>query len=252
MTFDVPADAYGRFMGRYSEPLATKFLDLVDVRRGQRALDVGCGPGAVAAALVDRLGADAVAAVDPSERFVAAVRARLPGVDVRPGTAASLPFADGEFDAALAQLVVHFMPDPVAGLREMARVTRPGGTVAASVWDHAGAGGPLSAFWAAVRDLDPDARGEADLPGAREGALARFCEEAGLHRVESSTLAVTVRYETFAEWWEPFTFGVGPAGAYVSGLDPARREALRARCERDRPTAPFEITASAWCVTARV
>ena len=129
MSFDVSADAYLRFMGRYSEPLAARFADLAGIRPGQRVLDVGCGPGALAAELVSRVGAGAVSAVEPSASFVAAARDRLPGVDIRRSPAEQLPFGDGVFDAAMAQLVVHFMTDPVAGLREMGRVTRPGARV---------------------------------------------------------------------------------------------------------------------------
>lgn len=251
MTFDVTADAYGRFMGRYAELLAARFVERAGVCAGQRALDVGCGPGTVTALLVERLGPGAVAAVDPSAPFVAATRVRFPEVDVRTAVAEHLPFADDRFDAALAQLVVNFMTDPVAGLVEMARVTRPGGVVAACVWDHAGDGGPLAAFWRAVRDIDPDAPGEADLAGTRDGHLVALCEAAGLRHVEPSTLTVGVRFATFADWWEPFTLGVGPAGAYVAQLDEPRREALRTRCAQGLPRAPFEVGAAAWCVRAR-
>jgi hypothetical protein len=152
---------------------------------------------------------------------------------------------------ALAQMVVHFMTDPVAGLREMARVTCPGGRVAACVWDHAGGGGPLAAFWRAVRDMDPQARDEAGLAGAREGHLAELCEAAGLDHVEPSSLTVSVAFTTFADWWEPYTLGVGPGGAYVTQLDQARREVLQNRCAQLLPPAPFQVTASAWCVRAR-
>jgi SAM-dependent methyltransferase len=251
MTFDVTADAYARFMGRYADPLAARFVELADVERGRRALDVGCGPGTLTAQLVARLGEDAVAAVDPSASFVAAVRARFPDVDVRSGTAERLPFADDSFDAAAAQLVVHFMSDPVAGLREMARVVRSGGTVTACVWDHAGRGGPLTAFWQAVHDVDAGAVDEADLPGAREGHLEELATAAGLHDVEPSSISVTVGFETFADWWEPFTLGVGPAGAYVTRLDDARRAALMRRCEERLPPAPFDVVATAWCVRGR-
>jgi SAM-dependent methyltransferase len=250
MTFDVSADAYGRFMGRYSEPLADLFADYAGVARGQRVLDVGCGPGALTARLVSRLGAEAVAAVDPSESFVAATRARCPDVDVRSGTAEGLPFSDAGFDVALAQLVVHFMSDPVAGLREMARVSKPGGVVAACVWDQAGGGSPLAPFWQTVRELDPDARDESELAGARKGHLVALCEQAGLADIESTTLTVTVRHETFDEWWEPYTMGVGPAGGYVLKLDDVGREALRARCAERLPAAPFDVAASAWTVRA--
>jgi SAM-dependent methyltransferase len=249
--FDVPADSYARFMGRFSEPLAGQFADLAGVRTGQRALDVGCGPGALTAQLVERLGASAVHAIDPSDSFVAAVRARLPGVDVRPGAAEHLPFEDGAFDATLAQLVVHFMADPVAGLADMARVTRTGGVVAACVWDHAGGTGPLATFWRAVHDLDPAAVDESGLPGARAGHLAQLCEAAGLSHIESSSLTVTAIFESFDDWWEPFTLGVAPGGRYVAGLDCGRRDALRTRCEELLPATPFPVAGSAWCVRAR-
>ena len=244
-SFDVTADAYDRFMGRFSEPLAPVFLAFTGVKDG-RVLDVGSGPGALTALLQDRLGAGSVAAVDPSPRFVDALRRRCPAVDVREASAERLPFADGTFDVALAQLVVHFMADPVAGLREMRRVTRPGGVLAACVWDHSGDEGPLSAFWRAARDLDPRARGEADLPGARPGHLEALLESAGLGAVRSDVLRVTVRFTTFDEWWEPFLLGVGPAGTYVAGLDADRRAALRDRCAETLPERPFAVSAAAW------
>src|SRR5918996_1787013 len=161
-------------MGRYSVPFAPRFADFAGIAAGQRALDVGCGPGALTAELVSRLGPAAVSAVDPSEPFVAAARERHPGVTVRRAAAEQLPFEDQAFDAALAQLVVHFMADPVAGLREMARVTRAHGVVAACVWDHAGERTPLAVFWRAARELDPGARDESGLAGAREGELAEL------------------------------------------------------------------------------
>jgi SAM-dependent methyltransferase len=195
---------------------------------------------------VRRLGAEAVAAVDPSEPFVEAARARNPGVDVRLAPAEELPFPDGAFDAALAQLVVHFMADPVAGLAETARVTRPGGTVAACVWDHAGGRTPVSPFWQAARDLDPDAPDESDLAGAREGHLPELFEAAGLRDVEPAEVSATVEYETFEEWWHPFTLGVGPAGAYARSLGAVALAELRERCLRLLPDAPFALTAYAW------
>jgi SAM-dependent methyltransferase len=170
MSFDVAADAYDRFMGRYSSLLSPQLADLAGIRAGQRVLDVGCGPGALTAELVRRLDPGAVSAVDPSEPFVAAARTRHPGVDVQRAPAESLPFPDRRFDATLAQLVVHFMTDPVAGLAEMARVTRRR-VVAACVWDHAGGQGPLSLFWDAARAFDPGVTDESDLAGARAGHL---------------------------------------------------------------------------------
>jgi SAM-dependent methyltransferase len=251
MVFDVGADSYARFMGRFSEPLAAQFAQLAGVRAGQRVLDVGCGPGALTAELVRRLGSGAVSAIDPSAPFVTAVRDRFPELRVQRAAAEQLPFADGTFDAALAQLVVHFMADPVSGLAEMARVTRRGGLVAACVWDHAGGTGPLAAFWQAVHDLDPAESGEAGLRGTQEGDLADLCAAAGLHHIESGSLTVQTRFASFAEWWEPFTLGVGPAGAYVSRLGQPQRQALRARCAQLLPPAPFDICATAWSVRAQ-
>src|SRR6476661_783317 len=166
MAFDVAATFYDRFMGGWSMLLSCPLADLAVVRQGMRALDVGCGPGSLTTELVRRLGPEHVAAVDPSEPFVEAARARHQGVDVRLASAEALPWADGTFDVALAQLVVHFMTDPVAGLREMARVTRPGGAIAACVWDFGSGRAPLSLFWRAVLELDPSARDESDLAGA--------------------------------------------------------------------------------------
>jgi SAM-dependent methyltransferase len=236
-------------MGRYSEPLAAKFVAWTGVVEGQQALDVGCGTGALTAELAERLGPGAVSAVDPSESFVEAARSRLPAIDVRRAAAEQLPFSDRTFDCALAQLVVHFMTDPVAGLREMARVTRRGGRVAACVWDHAGGTGPLAVFWRAVRGLDPQARDESGLAGAREGHLAELFEAAGLHQIECTVLTVIASFASFNDWWEPFTLGVGPAGDYVSRLDTARRDELRNQCATLLPhKTPIEIIASAWTV----
>jgi ubiquinone/menaquinone biosynthesis C-methylase UbiE len=246
MTFAVGADDYDRFMGRYSVPLARLFADLAHVQPGLRALDVGCGPGALTSELVARLGAPNVAAVDPSESFVAAVRERCPGVEVGRHDAEHLPFEDQSFDVALAQLVVHFMTDPRAGLREMARVTRSDGVVAACVWDHGGNGGPLSLFWSAARELDPDVVDESRLAGAREGALTELFESAGLREIEETALSVGVEHPTFEDWWDPFTLGVGPAGSYTAGLESALQIELRERCRGLLPPPPFTVTARAW------
>jgi ubiquinone/menaquinone biosynthesis C-methylase UbiE len=251
MSFNVGADAYLRFMGRYSEQLAAQFADLAGVSGVQRVLDVGCGPGALTAELVARVGADVVCGVEPSGSFAEAVRERLPGVDIRVGEAEHLPWADDSFDGALAQLVVHFLGDPVQGLREMGRVTRPGGTVAACVWDHAGDRGPLAAFWTAVHAVDPDATDEAGRAGAREGDLVRLFTEAGLADVQATTLTVRVRHASFDEWWDRFTLGVGPAGAYVAELSEAQRDALREQCGRLLPAGPVEVAATAWAAVGR-
>jgi SAM-dependent methyltransferase len=225
--------------------------DFAGVRAGQRVLDVGCGPGALTSELVGRVGAAAVVAVDPSEPFVAAVRTRNPGVDVRRASAERLPFPDGAFDAALAQLVVHFMSDPVAGLAEMARVTRPKGVVAACVWDHAGGAGPLSTFWRAARQADPAVDDGSDLPGTRQGHLGELMVAAGLGNVEETALTIGLEHASFEEWWEPCTLGAGPAGAYTAALDPERLTRLRDTCRAMLPDPPFVIRATAWAARGR-
>jgi len=250
MSFDVTADAYQRFMGRYSRPLAEQFVDLVAVRPSDRVLDVGCGPGILTAPLVERCGPEGVGAVDPSPPFVADVRERLPGVDVREAAAEALPFDDHAFDAALAQLVVHFMTDPVAGLRGMGRVTKPGGVVAASVWDFVGGTAPLSVFWRAAQELDPAAPGEADRAGTHEGALVELAGAAGLAGVRSTSLTVRVPFTSYDEWWAPYLDGVGPVGSYVASLDADHRRRVEQRCRELLPEPPFEHAATAWVVLA--
>jgi SAM-dependent methyltransferase len=251
MLFDVAADAYDRFMGRYSVLLSPQLADLAGVAAGQRVLDVGCGPGALTAELVARVGADSVVAIDPSQPFVDAARARYTGVDVRLGTAEELPFPDDEFDAAIAQLVVQFMRDPAAGVGEMARVTRPGGAVVACVWDHGGGQGPLSPLWDAARALDPGVAGESLGVGTREGGLEHLFQEVGLEDVTGRAVSVSVEHPTFEEWWTPFTRGVGPAGAYVAGLEPEKQDALREQCRAMLPSAPFTLTVRAWTAVGR-
>ena len=251
MSFNVAAEAYDAFMGRYSQTLAPQFADFAGIRAGQRVLDVGSGPGTLTGELVARLGPAAVTAVDPSATFVEAAAARHPGVIVLQASAEDLPFPDDAFDASLAQLVVHFMSDPVAGLGEMRRVTRAGGVVAAAVWDLGGGRAPLSTFWRAARDLDLNVNDESRMPGAREGHLAELFEAAGLREIRETTIAVGREHPSFEDWWDPYTRGVGPAGSYVAGLDPERRAALRDRCRELVPEAPFTLTSQAWAVRGR-
>lgn len=248
MSFAVSPQAYARFMGRYADPLAEVFTAFAGVGPGDRVLDVGCGPGSLTAYLLS-VGTQ-VAAIDPSPPFVDAIRARFPGLDVRQGTAEELPYETGAFDAALAQLVVHFMRDPVVGIRQMGCVTRPGGVVAACVWD--GQTGALAPFWDAVHVLDPQAQDEALLSGAQMGHLTEIFEAAGLRDIAEEPIAVDVLHPTFEEWWEPYTYGVGPAGDHVQRLSDDDRERLRSVAREQLGFGPFTVTATAWAARGSV
>ncbi len=256
--FDAPAEAYDRFVGRYSGALARSLMAAAGVTAGQRALDVGCGPGALTTELVAVLGAGSVTAADPSAGFASACEARNIGVRVEVASAEALPFEDGAFDVALAQLVVNFMTDAHAGIREMARVTRPGGVVGAATWDYAGGMTLLRAFWdaAAAVDASAQARDEGHVMRfATADELARLWSDCGLAGVRTEAAVVSARYDDFEDLWLPLERGVGPAGAYAVSLDPDRRGALkfgmRERLGVDT-AAPFELTARAWLVTGRV
>jgi SAM-dependent methyltransferase len=248
VSFVVPPEAYARFMGRYADPLAEVFVAFAGVGVGDDVLDVGCGPGALTARLLS-VGAK-VAAIDPSPPFIDAIRQRCPDVDVRQGAAEELPYDTASFDAALAQLVVHFMTDPVVGIRQMARVTRRGGVVAACVWD--GPTGALAPFWDAVHTIDPEAQDEALLFGAHRGHLTELFDTAGLRDVEEDSIAVDVVHPSFAEWWEPYTYGVGPAGDYVQRLDDDGRGRLESAARDRLGDGPFTVTATAWAARGAV
>jgi SAM-dependent methyltransferase len=256
-TFKTSAEAYDRHIGRYSRELARGLIATADVRPGGRALEVGCGPGGLTAELADLLGADRVAAIDPSPPFVEACRRRLPGARVEVGRAEALPFADDEFDHALAQLVVNFMEDPHGGVSEMTRVTRPGGTVAAAVWDYADEMTLLRRFWDAAAAIDASAveRDEGRcMPFCTPGELEGLWSEAGLVEVSVAALVVGARYEGFEDLWEPLEQGVGPSGAYAASLPAERRQALEEELRRRLGVAdePFELTARAWIASGRV
>ncbi len=247
MQFGAPAEHYDRFMGRYAVSLAPALADAAGVRAGMRVVDVGCGPGGLTHELAERVGADRVAAIDPAPQFAAACRDRNPGADVREGVAEDLPWPDDAFDAALSSLVIGFMSDADRGVREMARVTRPGGSVTACMWDIATGGmGMLDTFWTAVRTVVPDAAGEDALVGTAEGDIATRLTRAALTDITAGSLTATVEYTGFDDFWEPFTYAVGPAGSYLATMSPDAQARVRAACRAALPEAPFSIEARAW------
>jgi SAM-dependent methyltransferase len=256
LTFEVQPEVYDRFVGRYSYALVDALAAAAGIEAGASVLDVGAGSGVGTRRLVELVGSVRVSAVEPSEPFVEALRERLPGVDVRRGSAESLPFEDDAFDAVLANLVVNFMQDPLAGVSEMRRVARPGGAVAVCVWDYAGEMTLLRSFWDAAVALDPDPAAAADersrMRFARPGELGALCRDAGLGDVEEGELVVSADYESFDDLWEPFTLGVGPAGEHAASLDPERQVALRDDYRRrlDVPDGPFRLDARAWFAVA--
>lgn len=252
MSFDVSGDAYDRFMGRYSRPLATAFVDFAAVSAGQRVLDVGCGSGVLTEELARRLGAENVAGIDPSPMLEAAAE-RVPAAELRQGSAEELPWPDDSFDAAIAQLVIHFMEDPAKGVAEMARVTRPGGVVAASTWDFDGGMRMLGVFWETAHALDPALRGETS-PLGKLGNLERLWQELGLADVFAGSIEVETEYRDFDELWASFLGGVGPAGQYAQRLPEDERAALRDEYRRrlGEPDGGFTLQARAWAARGRV
>ena len=255
--FRAPAAAYDRHIGRYGAALARELIAAAGVRPGDRVLDVGCGPGALTAELAAVTGAERVAAVDPSPPFAAACAERVPGADVREGAAESLPFADDAFDGALCQLVVNFMADAPAGLAEMRRVVRPGGVVAAAVWDYADGMTLLRRFWDAAAALDPDAAARDEgrtMPYCTPGSLGELLEGCGLRAVAVRAVVVGARYDGFPDLWAPLEAGVGPSGAYAAALEPVARAALadELRARLGVADGPFALDARAFVATGRV
>ncbi len=252
MTFAVAADAYDRYIGRYSALLAPSFLEFAGLASGP-VLDVGCGPGALTEVLAARFGPELVAAVDPSEPFVQACRLRAPGADVRQAAAEALPFDDGAFQGALSQLVLSFVRNADQAARELARVVRAGGTVAACTFDADGFA-LARTFWQAARRFDPAAPDDALLPYRRPGELTALFLRSGLEAVSTDTLEVEVAYRDFEDFWSPFAFGIGPAAAYLAAQPENRRSALREACFEllGAPGGGFSLGARALAIRGQV
>ncbi len=260
------SDAYERFMGRWSRKLAPAFVAFVGEFGDGLVLDVGCGTGALTFALAHAQRDVRVHGIDPSAEFIEHARANLSDdlavaerVRFEIGDAHRLDFADGAVDGVLSMLVFGFLSDPSRALAEQVRVTRPAGTVAAAVWDYGEGMEMLRAFWEEVSVLDPaaGAKHERNMPLCKRGELGALWREGGLVDVEERPLTIDLSFASFDDYWMPFLGGVGPAGAHVASLDPAKRDALRERLRArllgasgaDRA---FTLAARAWAVRGRV
>ena len=250
--------AYERFLGRWSRLLAGPFAEFARPADQGRLLDVGCGTGSLALALAERGAPDRVAALDIAIPYIAFARSRpgAAGIGFAVGDACRLPYPDGSFAAALAQLSLNFVPNAAHAVRDMRRVVRPGGGVAAAVWDFRGGLVFQRLFWDTAAGLDPDAGVARDRlfsgPLALPDGLPALWHDAGLAAVERGSITIRMEYADFADYWEPLLGGQGPVGSYVEGLPPERRrqvkERVRAAFLSGAPDGPRSLTATAWAV----
>jgi SAM-dependent methyltransferase len=251
---------YERFMGRWSRLLAPAYIAFAGVKNGDRVFDVGTGTGSLAAIVEASMPASEVVGVDPSEGFIAYAQknAKSPRVRFEVGDAQALKFKDASFDNTLALLVMNFVPDENKAVAEMRRVTHAQGTVSACVWDYDAGMQMLRFFWDEAVALDPaiEPKDERHMKLSRQGQLGDLWKKAGLTNIKEEPLVIDQAYSSFNDYWEPFTNGAGPGGAYVVSLPQGRREQLEARMRKrllgDRQDGPFTLKASAWCVRGEV
>jgi len=247
---------YERFMGRWSRQLAPQYLAFARVKDGDRVLDVGTGTGSVASAIAETFRSSHVTGIDPSPAFIAAARksAKSDRERFEVGDAQALALADASFDQVMSLLVMNFIPDPQKAIAEMRRVTRPGGTLSACVWDYNAGMEMLRFFWDEVVALDPamEPKDERHMKLSREGQLGELWRKAGLGDVREQALTIEQRFTSFDDYWEPFLKGAGPGGAYVVALAEEPRRKLEARMRKrllgDRTDGAFTLKAKVWCV----
>lgn len=250
---------YEQYVGRWSRRVAPLFLSWLSMPPGRSWLDVGCGTGALCAAILDHCNPSSVAGIDPSEGFLTTAAENLAGrAALRLGSAAAIPLADAAVDVVVSGLVLNFVPDQRAALLEMARVTVKGGTIAAYVWDYAGKMELMRYFWDAAVELDPDAAQFDEgirFPLCRPQALEQLFAGAALEEIEVKPIDIPTSFADFDDYWQPFLGGQGPAPAYAMSLDEAARGRLAERIRERIPTlanGSIRLTARSWAIRATV
>jgi len=250
---------YERYVGRWSRRVAPVFLSWLGIPAGRSWVDVGCGTGALCAAILDQCSPSSVAGVEPSEGFLEAAKENLAGrAALHQGSATSIPLDDASVDVVTCGLVLNFVPDPRAALLEMARVTCTNGTIAAYVWDYSGKMELMRYFWDAAVDLYPDAAKLDEgvrFPLCRPQALDDLFASTGLRDVATTPIDIPTTFADFDDYWQPFLGGQGPAPAYAMSLDETARVRLRDRISEHLPIAAdgsIALTARAWAVRAGV
>jgi SAM-dependent methyltransferase len=251
---------YERFMGRWSRLLAPRFIAFAGVKNGDRVLDVGTGTGSAAAAVEASMPKSEIVGIDPSQGFIAYAQknAKTTRSRFEVGDGQALKFKDASFDQTLALLVMNFIPDHNKAIAEMRRVTRPQGIVSACVWDYNEGMQMLRFFWDEAVAIEPaiEPKDERHMKLSRQGQLGDLWRKAGLVNVQEAPLAIDQAYASFNDYWEPFTKGAGPGGAFVVSLAADRRQQLEVRMRKrllgDRPDGPFTLKARAWCVRGEV
>ena len=255
------AEAYDRFMGRWSRRVAPLLLSFAGVPDSGRILEIGSGIGTLAFELAKRAGGVHVTGIDLSAEFVAyAVSKNLfpDRASFHVGDAQQLSFTDATFVATISSLVFNFIPDPKKALRELRRVTQPGGRISAAVWDYGERMLMLRTFWDAAAKADAGAEKlhEKHMPLCRAGELSQLWRDAGLESVHEQPLDISMRFDSFSDYWEPFLEGQGPAGAYLRTVDSDRLQIIRSAVKRQLSISlereAFTLPARVWAVRGTV
>jgi SAM-dependent methyltransferase len=250
------SDAYELFMGRWSRNLAPMFVKFAAVAERDSVLDIGSGTGALAFTIANAVPSTRVTGVDPSPAYVKFAQSKAPSdrVTFQVGDAQALQLPTASFDKTVSLLVMNFIPDSTKALREMTRVTKPGGVVAAAVWDYGDGMQMLRVFWDEAVALDPAIakRDERNMPLCRRGELAALWKANGLLQVDEQPLTIEMAFTSFDDFWKPFLGGQGPAGAYAVSLPEPRRAALEAALRKrllgSKPDGPFTLQGRVWAV----